>query len=212
MHTYKGFDALKATNSIQILVVLLLASCSSPQPNRPQDTTTLPTNQATQGAQYRATSLAYQTQRANRLASASPTHTASPRPTITVTLTPVRVEWIEYQSEEFGAAFEYPAFYETGPGGHLVTGENESDYLDLSYKGDPFIAFRDSTISISMTSPWNGNFDEHVQVILKIKPKRELSFEVTDRTQAHKREELAKRILQGIGRLKGVELISTETL
>jgi hypothetical protein len=58
----------------------------------------------------------------------------------------------------------------------------------------------------------DGNFDEHVQVILKIKPKRELSFEVTDRTQAHKREELAKRILQGIGRLKGVELISTETL
>ncbi|TEU10072.1 MAG: hypothetical protein E3J21_27300 [Anaerolineales bacterium] len=58
----------------------------------------------------------------------------------------------------------------------------------------------------------DGNFDEHVEVKVKVKPERELSFEVTDRTQAHKREELAKRILQGIGRLKGVQLISIETL
>ena len=58
----------------------------------------------------------------------------------------------------------------------------------------------------------DGNFDEHVEVMVKVKPERELNFEVTDRTQAHKREELANRILQGIGSLRGVQLISSETL
>jgi outer membrane protein assembly factor BamB len=56
----------------------------------------------------------------------------------------------------------------------------------------------------------DGNFYEEVVVIVKFKPERELSFEVTDRTQAQKREELANRIQQGIGKLKGVRLISLE--
>ena len=52
----------------------------------------------------------------------------------------------------------------------------------------------------------DGNFYEEVRV--KIKPGRMLIFEVTDRTQAQKRDKLANIIRQEIDNLKGVRLIS----
>jgi hypothetical protein len=54
----------------------------------------------------------------------------------------------------------------------------------------------------------DGNFYEEVMVIVKVKPERELSFEVTDRTQVQRREKLANTIRQGIRNLKGVHPIS----
>jgi predicted MPP superfamily phosphohydrolase len=58
----------------------------------------------------------------------------------------------------------------------------------------------------------DGNFYEEVMVIVKVKPETELSFEVTDQTQAQRQEKLANTIRQGIGNLKGVRLISVGTL
>jgi hypothetical protein len=50
----------------------------------------------------------------------------------------------------------------------------------------------------------DGNFYEEVMVIVKVKPERELSFEVTDQTQAQRREKLANTIQREISKLKGV--------
>ena len=80
------------------------------------------------------------------------------------------------------------------------------DFVDPFCKGQVYCAL---FALYSYRDP-SGSFDEHVEV--KVKPERELSFEVTDRTQTQKREELANRILQRIGGLRGVQLISSETL
>jgi CheY-like chemotaxis protein len=80
-------------------------------------------------------------------------------------------------------------------------------FVEPFYKGQVY----DASFSL-YSKDADGNFYEEVVVIVKVKPERELSFEVTDRTQTQKQEELANRILQRIGSLRGVQLISLETL
>jgi hypothetical protein len=79
---------------------------------------------------------------------------------------PFQLEWIQYHSDDLGASFEYPEAYETGPCGHLMTSEREGDFAAYGFQGDQIIFFDGSTIEISMKSPWNGDFDEHLESLL----------------------------------------------
>ena len=101
----------------------------------------------------------------------TPTH-SSPTPSsipIHNTATPSGVpdseRWISYLSDDFRAMFEYPEVYESGACGHLETWEREED-SELGFAGDLVIGFEGGTITIAMTNPWMGDFNEYVESLL----------------------------------------------
>jgi hypothetical protein len=78
-------------------------------------------------------------------------------------------------------------------------------FRHLEHFVEPFCKGQVYDASFSLYSKdADGNFYEEVVVIVKVKPETELSFEVTDQTQAQRREKLANTIQREIGKLKGV--------
>jgi len=73
-------------------------------------------------------------------------------------------KWIVYTNRELNVSFEYPEFYEYAPSCNLRA--RILDRADsIRFRGDKVIGLG-SSITISMTYPWNNNLNEFINNLL----------------------------------------------